>query len=278
MKLRMSLYALLVLLMGLLPACAAMQAMKTDINDLKDDSYETKKELKEMKAALDAVTGEMDRLKTQAEKPAEADALDAIKDSQAELYARTSSLQSDVKDMRGKLDETSHSLELQKKEALKASEPGDSTRLDTLDKSVKELGERLSTLETAMKESAVTPAKAYEAAYGLYTEKKYPDSREEFGRFLKRFPEHKLAGNARFWLAETYYAEKDFENAILAYEEMLKTYKDSPKAPAAMLKQAMAFLETGDKRAARSILRELLEKHPDSEQAGPAKKKLEELK
>lgn len=269
---------LYVLLIGLLPACAGMQAMKTDINDLKGDSYETKKELKEMKAALDAVTGEMGRLKAQAEKPVETDALGAIKDSQAELYARISGQESDVKDLRGKIEETAHSLEILRGEALKTDKPQSEARLDGLDKSVKELGERLSALETAMKESAVTPEKAYEEAYGLYTEKKYIDSREKFLRFLKRFPEHKLAGNARFWIAETYYAEKDFENAILAYEEMLKTYKDSPKAPAAMLKQALAFLETGDKRAARSILRELLEKHPDSEQAGPAKKKLEELK
>ena len=43
-----------------------------------------------------------------------------------------------------------------------------------------------------------------------------------------------------------------------------------------MLKQGLAFFSLKDNDTGRVILEKLLEKHPDSEQAGAAKKKLDE--
>ena len=51
---------------------------------------------------------------------------------------------------------------------------------------------------------------------------RYKEAREQFEVFIKEFPQDELTDNAQFWIAETYYREEDFENAILAYEDGIK--------------------------------------------------------
>jgi len=57
----------------------------------------------------------------------------------------------------------------------------------------------------------------------------------------------------------------------------LEKYPDSNKMAAARLKQGYAFAELGEKANARLILKELLKKHPDSNEAQYAQKKLKTL-
>ncbi|MDP2277579.1 MAG: tol-pal system protein YbgF, partial [Nitrospirota bacterium] len=121
------------------------------------------------------------------------------------------------------------------------------------------------------------PVKVYGAAYASFKDKKYKEAREKFEAFLKEFPKDKLAGNAQFWIAETYDAEEDYAGAIVEYDALLKNYPNSEKAPGALLKQGYSFIEMGDKKAARGILEQLKEKYPKSKEAALAKKKLEEM-
>jgi tol-pal system protein YbgF len=95
--------------------------------------------------------------------------------------------------------------------------------------------------------------------------------------FLKRYPEHDLAVNAAYWIGETYYAEKNYEQAILQFEEIIQKYGDHPKVASAMLKQALAFESTGDQATARLLLQRVIERYPLSDEAGKAKQKLQTL-
>ena len=52
-----------------------------------------------------------------------------------------------------------------------------------------------------------------------------------FKAFLQSNPKHTLAGNAQYWLGESYYARKDYQNAMTAFAEGYKAYKTSPKGP-----------------------------------------------
>jgi tol-pal system protein YbgF len=94
---------------------------------------------------------------------------------------------------------------------------------------------------------------------------------------MKEFPQDELADNAQFWIAETYYGEKDYETAILAYEAVLKKYPKSEKAQGALLKQGFSFVEIGDKKTGKTILDKLIEIYPESREAELAKKKIEEI-
>jgi tol-pal system protein YbgF len=118
----------------------------------------------------------------------------------------------------------------------------------------------------------------YKNAYETFQKKDYEGARRKFEAFLKQYPNSELSGNVQFWIGETYYQKKDFEKAILEYEKAITKYPESSKIPAALFKQALSFLELGDKTNARNLLRRVIERFPHSEQSELAKKKLETIK
>lgn len=118
----------------------------------------------------------------------------------------------------------------------------------------------------------------YKVAFETFQRGDFEGARKKFGAFLKQYPNAELSGNAQFWIGETYYQKKDFEKAILEYEKAISKYPESSKIPAALFKQALSFLELGDKANARNLLRRVIERFPHSEQSEMAKKKLETIK
>jgi tol-pal system protein YbgF len=118
----------------------------------------------------------------------------------------------------------------------------------------------------------------YRDAYETFQKGNLEEARKRFEAFLKQYPNTELSDNAQFWIGETYYLKKDFEKAILEYEKAITRYPEGDKIPAALFKQAFAFLELGDKVNARSLFRKLIERYPHSDQADMAKKKLETMK
>ncbi len=102
--------------------------------------------------------------------------------------------------------------------------------------------------------------------------------RRKFEAFLKQYPNMELSDNAQFWIGETHFLRKEYERAILEYEKVIVKYPEGDKVPAAMLKQGLAFLELGDQTNGKNLLRRVMERYPQTEQADIAKKKLETLK
>ena len=99
-------------------------------------------------------------------------------------------------------------------------------------------------------------------------------AREGFQAFLKKYPTSKNADNAQFWIGEAYYREKWYEKAILEYQKVIESYPKGNKVPAAFLKQGFAFQNMGEKANARLILKELITKFPNSNEAKIAKDKI----
>jgi len=134
----------------------------------------------------------------------------------------------------------------------------------------------------AAKASPQTPAG--ESAVELYDralkqireEKDFAGGRQLMETFLKRYPDDALAVNAAYWVGETYYAEKDYEKAILQFEDIIQKYGEHPKVASALLKQALAFEATGDKSTERLLLQKVIDRFPLSEEAAKAKEKLRE--
>ncbi len=123
----------------------------------------------------------------------------------------------------------------------------------------------------------VSDQAAYEQAKKTFDDGDMEDARLQFENFINTFPKSDYAGNARFWIADSYYVEKWYEKAILEYQKVLEQYPDSNKTAAARLKQGYAFAELGEKANARLILKELISRYPDSREAEFAEKKLNKL-
>ena len=69
-----------------------------------------------------------------------------------------------------------------------------------------------------------------------------------------RHPDSAYAANAQYWLGNAYYAQRDYKKAIAAQQVVASTYKDSAKAPDAMLNIASSYTELKDKKNAKKAL------------------------
>lgn len=114
----------------------------------------------------------------------------------------------------------------------------------------------------------------YLEGYQAFKDGKTAEARTKLTSVLKDYPVNEYSDNARFWIAESYYKDGNYEDAILTYEELLKKNPKSDKVPGAMLKQGLSFYALKDERTGRIILEKLIEQFPDSEQAKVAKKKI----
>ncbi|PLX74567.1 MAG: tol-pal system protein YbgF [Desulfuromonas sp.] len=106
--------------------------------------------------------------------------------------------------------------------------------------------------------------------------KDFAGGREVMIIFLKRYPTHPLAVNAAYWVAETHYAENNFDLAILKFEDVIQTFADHPKVASALLKQGLSFEALGDRGNAKLLLQRVADRFPLSEEASIAKQKLGE--
>ncbi|HSD11064.1 MAG TPA: tol-pal system protein YbgF [Candidatus Binatia bacterium] len=100
---------------------------------------------------------------------------------------------------------------------------------------------------------------------------------QKLREFLRKSPKADLADDAQYWIGEAYYANRDYNRAILEFNEVLLRYPKGDKVPAALLHQAMAFAELGDKVDARLVLQKLVSEHGDSPEAEKGRQKLAEL-
>jgi tol-pal system protein YbgF len=114
----------------------------------------------------------------------------------------------------------------------------------------------------------------YNNAKQTHGRKEYAAAREKFRAFLAVYPRGQLSDNAQFWIGESFYSEKNYEKAIIAYDDVLKKFPKGDKVSSALLKQALCWLELGDKTFARSLLKRIIREHPRTQQAKIAKEKL----
>lgn len=132
--------------------------------------------------------------------------------------------------------------------------------------------------EHATGQSDVTANRLYERAKHEYDTKNYEVAAVLFKQFLRDYPKSPLAGNSQYWLGETFYAQQQYEAAIVAFDEVIQKYGDNVKVPAAILKQGYAFAALDDSRNARFFLEQVQRKFPDSDEAKQAEAKLKTLK
>ena len=118
--------------------------------------------------------------------------------------------------------------------------------------------------------------KEYENAWRSFEKKDYQAAANRFRDFVKKNAKSRLAPAAQFWLGESHFALKEYEKAIVAYDEV-RRFPQTDKVAAALLRQGFAFAELGEKLNARLVLQELIEKFPQSAEAPRAKQRLKAL-
>ncbi len=290
--------------------CATTEDLKTvqvDLNEARRIAYENRNTIREIGDRFAINETGRRSANGEAELPREQGILSNIRQNQAELGLRLEDLSRETRLLHGRLDEIQHDTEQTIKE-LNDQKDLLMIRISALEERVRLFSPTSSptqtplimptqptgivppgtgvisplptpgTEETLQQEKPDESALAlYKRGHNLYKSKDFVKARETFKSFLEIFPNHEYAGNAQFWIGETYYSEKDYENAILAYEDVLRKHRQSEKVPAAMLKQGYAFVELGDERTARVLLDGVEKKFPGTHQAELAKRKLKAM-
>ncbi|MGH6962183.1 MAG: tol-pal system protein YbgF, partial [Dongiaceae bacterium] len=102
----------------------------------------------------------------------------------------------------------------------------------------------------------------YQYAFDLLRQTKYADAENALSTFVDEYPDHPLAGNASYWLGETYYVRKDYNNAALTFAQTFQKYPQSGKAPDSLLKLGMSLAALGETADACQALHELSARYP----------------
>lgn len=249
--------------------CASTEEMKL-----------AKYDILQNKTRIERLNDRMKDLESSEEKEASSNRKAAIQKGQTAILSKVDNLSQEIQQLNNRLDE----IEM----TIGVSQIGNSRG--------KTLNQRIAALEDKSRASVsppmpqeeeihdtetvpVIPVKdastVYKEANAAYERGDTKEARRQYELVLKEFPTSEYAQNAQYWIGESYYKEEDYDNAILAFEELIRKNPDSPKVPAALLKQGYAFYQIGERSIGKDVLEKLIKKYPASEEAKLAKKRIE---
>lgn len=201
--------------------------------------------------------------------------LDSLKRQQRETAAALEMVNRDLRDMRSTAEYGSSTLE-QKVQQM-------ASRLDEI---LNRLNRTLAPLEEFVRRQAAgdTTRSAgmgvdyYDAAMRDLSLGNYDLAEVGFLQFLEAYPKNDLADDARYGLAETYYARKNYAAAITEFQRVITMNPQGGKTPAAMLKLGLCQRAQQADREARRTWEDLIKRFPHADEARVAQQRLDELK
>jgi tol-pal system protein YbgF len=273
---------MLLLLVFSLAGCATQSSLEnvnSDMDSIKSRLYTIDRDLanvrEESKTNASAI-----------EKGIKADVA-SVRKMSADIQATIDSTKSEIEALSGKVDDTANAVRKPTEDLARYSEDADKriialeehvlkqqSLIDSLSKRLLEIAEMA---KSKKEEVATVPDALYMKGLDSLKVGDVVTAREQFTKFLEQNPKHELAANSQYWIGETHYSEKNYESAILAYQEVIKNYPGKDRVVAAMLKQAMAFNDIKDPKSAKFVLKKLVETFPKSEEANKANAILKEM-
>ncbi len=118
---------------------------------------------------------------------------------------------------------------------------------------------------------------AYDDAFELLRKSRYQEAVVALGKVVQDYPASSVADDAQYWMAESYYVTRDFEQALLGFRTVAVRYQGSPKVPQALLKIGYIQYDMGAYDRARQTLQDVLVRFPESRVAIAAKARLEKM-
>ncbi|MBE9549614.1 MAG: tol-pal system protein YbgF [Proteobacteria bacterium] len=232
----------------------------------------------------------------------------------ADLVYQVQQLQEEVRQLRGQVEQQSHELdnlksrqrdqyldldsrlgELQKSSAGIATpaaiNPSEIVAVDTQVGAVVTTGSVINTpaldsaavalpgnQTVAVEAPAIDDKTAYQQAFTHLKELRYTEAAESFYAFLETYPDSPLAGNAEYWLGESYYVTRNYDFALESFQRLLEKYPDSKKVPDAWLKTGYTYYEMGEYQKAADTLERVKQQYPDTTLAKLADSRLKTMR
>ena len=140
--------------------------------------------------------------------------------------------------------------------------------------------------------ASLQPQDIYQAAYIDFSKGSYSLAIAGFREFLRRYPDHELAGSAQYWIGEAYMslargfsdssqgdkATESLEQAVQEFKKVQANYPRADKVPTALYKEALALIDLKQPTQAQARLQYLVDNFPRSEESSMARERLAALK
>ena len=125
--------------------------------------------------------------------------------------------------------------------------------------------------------AGLSPDRMLQSAKSDYFAGAWPLAISGFEALVRAFPRSEAAGEAQFYLGETYYAQNKWREAIDAYGLVLQTYRNSSTVPDAYFKRGRAYAQANQVDKARESWEAVIKAFPESDAARLAKQDLERI-
>ncbi len=262
---------------GLLDLLQQVEALQTEIGRLRGQVEVQNHELSQLKEQQRNLFTDVDRRMQQ-------------------LEANTSARSPDTPASSQTLEaiETDPGLEIEASDSIAGETPaatetatGDQTATETVAETTTEEATTTGPAETVAEdttetvEAPVDPLRAqaeYQKAFQLLKQANYTQAIKAFSEYLQKYPTSEYSDNAQYWLGETFYVTRKFDNAINAYQTLIDSYPESRKIAHGMLKLGYSYQELGNLPEAKKRLEELKNQFPGSTAARLADERLRTIK
>jgi tol-pal system protein YbgF len=229
--------------------------------------------------------GRMPRDAAMREKPEESlqGALERIDRNSTEIRA----MQSDLRALRLKVE----NLET----GMRAAVAAESAQIQEIKENISFLSDQVLRLDSSVRSGAKSPRErepesadvfkpdgfnvesAYKEAFADYQARRYEVAIGKFNEIITVASSSSLADNAQYWIGECWYALRNYERSLQAFQRVF-TFPKTNKAADARLKIGFIYLQMNNRDAAREEMKMVIEQYPSSDAAKIAAAKLKELK
>lgn len=112
-----------------------------------------------------------------------------------------------------------------------------------------------------------TAEERYKFAFALLRKGDYGKAEAAFRAFVAGHGEHRLAGNAQYWLGETYYVRKDYPRAAAAFLAGFQNYGEGSKGADSLVKLGLTLSNMGQNEDACAAFYEIEVSYPGASDA-----------
>lgn len=119
-----------------------------------------------------------------------------------------------------------------------------------------------------------TPGGNLGKAQSLYNQGQFREAYQQFENLSSAGGAGSDTVTAKYMMGECLFSLKEYDQAILDYQNIITNHPSTAQAPAAMLKQAMAFEKLNDKDTAKILYKKLIATYKDSPEAQQAQQKV----
>jgi tol-pal system protein YbgF len=125
----------------------------------------------------------------------------------------------------------------------------------------------ITSMRVERQDDATRLEQLYETGIRAYVAGDFPRAAEHFRRYLAAHPLNGHTPTALYWLGESLYSQREYADAVLQFETILREYPGSPEVPRALFRGAHAYRKLGDVHRAEALLQMLITLHPTSREA-----------